>query len=342
MAETSKFHSALAITNVKTLIPITLDLESRQYHSWAALFKVQARVHNVLDHIIPPTDAKEKAAYDKAKAEDLPLWKRLDAAVLQWIYATFSFDILTSILIDDDSAEHAWHSVADLFHDNKNSRALYLNKAFTNTSLADFSTTNAYCNRLKSLADQLANVRAPVNDQSMILRMLQGLTEQYSNFVTVMQNKKSLPSFAIARSKLALEETTILERAKQESALVAHSQTSDDDMNHQNPSQGNSNHNNHHNNNNHRDKNGTNRKNNKNSGGRNSGKGGRNFGSGSAGGSGSGGGRGRHPQQWQPGSWMQWAPWICPPSPYPSYNNWARPTFTPRPPQHGLLGPKPQ
>ena len=68
-----------------------------------------------------------------------------------------------------------------------------------------------YCNCLKSLVDQLANVGAPVNDQNMVLRMLQGLTEQYSHFITVMQNKKTLPSFAIARSKLALEETTILE-----------------------------------------------------------------------------------------------------------------------------------
>ena len=81
MAETSKFHSALAITNVKTLIP-TLDLESGQYHSWAVSFKVHARVHNELEHIIPPTDAKEKVVYDKVKSDDLPLWKRLDAAVL--------------------------------------------------------------------------------------------------------------------------------------------------------------------------------------------------------------------------------------------------------------------
>ncbi|GAU10789.1 hypothetical protein TSUD_426300, partial [Trifolium subterraneum] len=93
-----KFHPALSITNVKSLIPITLDLESGQYHSWSALFKVQARVHDVLEHIILPTDEKDKAAYEKTKAEDLPLWKRLDAVVLQWIYATVSSDILTSIL----------------------------------------------------------------------------------------------------------------------------------------------------------------------------------------------------------------------------------------------------
>jgi hypothetical protein len=108
---------------------------------------------------------------------------------------------------------------------------MYLHKEFTNTQLADFSTTNAYCNRLKSLADQLANVGAPVNDHNMVLKMLQGLTEQYSNFVTVLQNKKTLPTFATARSKLALEETTLSERAKQEAgstALVANNYSIDD------------------------------------------------------------------------------------------------------------------
>jgi hypothetical protein len=242
MSETHKFHPALSITNVKSLIHITLDLEFGQYRSWSALFKVQARVHDVLEHIILPTDEKEKAAYEKTKAEDLALWKRLDAVVLQWIYATVSSDILTSILVDDDSAEHAWKSVADLFHDNKNSRAMYLNKEFTNTNLADFSTTNAYCNRLKSLADQLANVGDPVNDHSMVLKMLQGLTEQYSNFVTVMQNKKTLPTFATARSKLALEETTLLERAKQDSsstALVANNSSPDVGSSFQTPHQNN-------------------------------------------------------------------------------------------------------
>ncbi|MCI21420.1 hypothetical protein A2U01_0042588, partial [Trifolium medium] len=71
---------------------------------------------------------------------------------------------------------------------------------------------------------------APVNDHGMVLKMLQGLTEQYSNFFTVMQNKKTLPTFAMARSKLAFEETTLLERAKQESgstALVANNYSTD-------------------------------------------------------------------------------------------------------------------
>jgi len=89
--------------------------------------------------------------------------------------------------VADDSAENAWQHVVDLFQDNKNYRAVYLETQFTNTSLADFSMASAYCNRLKSLADQLSNVGALVSDQHLVLRLLVGLIEAYTGFVTVMQ-----------------------------------------------------------------------------------------------------------------------------------------------------------
>lgn len=82
MANQPKFHPALTITNVKSLIPITLDAEHGMYHSWAALFKVLVRVHDLHHHIISPTEAQEVAAYAASKAADPALCKRLDAAVL--------------------------------------------------------------------------------------------------------------------------------------------------------------------------------------------------------------------------------------------------------------------
>ncbi|MCI52211.1 hypothetical protein A2U01_0073455, partial [Trifolium medium] len=96
------------INNVKTIIPVTLENDSNLYLSWSALFKVQARVRNVLDHIIPPTDETARQAADNLKTSDSELWNRLDVVVLQWMYATISQDILQSILVIDDSAEACW------------------------------------------------------------------------------------------------------------------------------------------------------------------------------------------------------------------------------------------
>jgi hypothetical protein len=87
-AASNKFHTAFSINNVKSIIPVTLDNDSNIYLSWSALFMIQARVHNLLDHIIPPTDEKAVAAAAAVKNNDIDLWNRLDAVVLQWMYAT--------------------------------------------------------------------------------------------------------------------------------------------------------------------------------------------------------------------------------------------------------------
>ncbi|MCH91789.1 polynucleotidyl transferase, partial [Trifolium medium] len=320
-----KFHSAFAITNVKTIIPITLDNDSSLYPSWSALFQVQARVHNVLDHIIPPTDAAAQQEAARTKTNDPNLWKRLDAVVLQWMYATVTQDILSSIL---------------------HSRAVHLEHQFTNTHLEDFPSTKAYCNRLKLLADQLANVDSPVNNTRLVLKMISGLTDSYAGFVTYIQQHDPLPTFETAKSRLALEESTMANRVARDSgnhsspaaALMAKSQPTDDILpSPTSPSPR------HANNNNNRGNRG--RTSNRGNRGRNSGRGGRNSngGYGSNGSHNYGGGSGRQNYPWQQQYvWPQYPNWAPPPCPYPSY--WTRPNTStgPTSQQTGILGSKPQ
>ncbi|GAU37552.1 hypothetical protein TSUD_54590 [Trifolium subterraneum] len=191
----NNFHFAFAINNVKTIIPVTLDYDSNLYLSWSSLFKVQVRVHNVLDHIIPPSDEKAVQAAATFKASDSDLWNRLDVVVLQWMYATVSQDILNSILVIDDSAEQCWNRIAAMFNDNKHSRAVQLENQFSNTHLEDFASTKAYFNRLKLLSDQLANVDSPVSNTRLVLKMISGLTDAYVGFVTYIQQHNPLPTF---------------------------------------------------------------------------------------------------------------------------------------------------
>jgi len=87
---------------------------------------VQARVHNVLDHIIPPTDVKAMQIATDVKTNDPDLWSRLDSVVLQLMYASVSQDILNSVLVINDSAEECWKRIASLFHDNKHLRVVHL------------------------------------------------------------------------------------------------------------------------------------------------------------------------------------------------------------------------
>lgn len=70
-------------------------------------------------------------------------------------------------------------SLRDIFHNNKNYRVVTLEQEFSNTHMEDFPDTSAYCQHLKTLADQLKNIGAPVSNNRHVLQMVSGLTESY-------------------------------------------------------------------------------------------------------------------------------------------------------------------
>ncbi|XP_010679698.1 uncharacterized protein LOC104894999 [Beta vulgaris subsp. vulgaris] len=204
MTETPKYHPALTITNVKTLVPVTLDNEQSLYHSWPTLFTNLARVYDLYDHVVPPTDATAGATYETRKSEDLSLWNRLDAVLLHWIYDTISFDLLLAILCRNDTAKAAWNRLESLFQDNKASRATHLEEDFTNADFEDFTSIDNYCNYLQSIADRL------------VLRLTGSLPEAYNGTVDYIQNQDPMPSFKSCRSRLKTAERTIKARTARE------------------------------------------------------------------------------------------------------------------------------
>ncbi|XP_022032607.1 uncharacterized protein LOC110933705 [Helianthus annuus] len=134
----SKIHPATTVSNIKSLIPITLEIESGQYNSWATLFKLHCKAFLVFDHI---KNKPETSSSDTNKPTDD--WERLDAIVLQWIYSTISNDLLHTIINKTATAYDAWVAIENLFHDNKSARAIQLMHKFSNTRLDGFPNVSA-------------------------------------------------------------------------------------------------------------------------------------------------------------------------------------------------------
>ncbi|XP_056695346.1 uncharacterized protein [Spinacia oleracea] len=178
MDEKSIPHPALFVSNIKTLIPVTLEMETSQYSSWAELFKIHARAFLALDHILSSEAHHEDVVVDKA------LWSRVDSVVLQWLYVTISNDLLNTIIAPDITAQQAWARLKDIFRDNQNSRAVRLEHHFSTITMEDFPTAMAYCQKLKMVADQLANVGAPVSNHRLLLRLIAGLPLSYPSLVS--------------------------------------------------------------------------------------------------------------------------------------------------------------
>ncbi|KZV19368.1 hypothetical protein F511_25103 [Dorcoceras hygrometricum] len=139
--------------------------------------------------------------------EDADMWATLDATVLSWIYATISNDLLHTIIEPDATAMEAWNRLRDIFQDNKHSHEVTLEQNFSTTKMENYPNVSAYCQRLKSLADQLKIVGAPVSESRLVLQLVSGLTTPYRGVGTMIRKSDSLPSFYQARSMLTLEES---------------------------------------------------------------------------------------------------------------------------------------
>ncbi|XP_021774771.1 uncharacterized protein LOC110738679 [Chenopodium quinoa] len=112
------------------------------------------------------------------------------------------------ILSLDSTAQQIWDRIKEIFQDNKSTRAVYLENQFNVLHLENFPNVTAYCQRLKSISDQLANVDQPVSDQKLVLRLVAGLTKsEFDTVATMIAQTDPLLSFNTARSRLLLEET---------------------------------------------------------------------------------------------------------------------------------------
>lgn len=206
---THVYHPALSVTNVKSLIPLVLDVEKVQYTPWATLFRNTAKVYNVLDHIDPTVK--------KPKDIDDDLWARLDAIVCQWMYGTISTDLLLKILDDKSTAMEAWERLRNIFQDNKGTRVVHLENQFGNIHLSQFPTLGDYCQALKSLSIQLAAIDHPISEERLVLQLVGKLNSEYRMVATLIQQSTPLPSFDKPCSMLELGRVS---REKTETTLA--------------------------------------------------------------------------------------------------------------------------
>ncbi|GAU41159.1 hypothetical protein TSUD_282330 [Trifolium subterraneum] len=275
-------------------------MEKSQYNTWSELFKIHARAYQVLDHIIP--SSPDVVTDPPLKDTDPKLWPRLDAVVLQWIYGTISDDLLNTFIERDSTAETAWNRLFEIFFDNKNSRALYLEQEFSRVQMEQFPNASSYCQHLKSLSDQLSNVGALVSNER-------------------------LPETARAKKVGTITDNSVFLVSQDDSSV--NSRSSNNSFSHQH-------FNNTHGSNNYGGRGRTNVSSNRGRGGNRGGRGrGRN------GGRNNRSLYHQYPQQWVVPPWAApWQPWATPPCPYPTTPNWPHQSTSHR--QQGILGPKPQ
>ena len=178
------------MTNIKTHIPLVLDLDVFNYDAWRELLLTHCLTFDVLGHLdgtSQPTD------------DDDLVWRKRDGLVKMWIYGTLAKPLFKTSFKTGDTARDIWLRIENQFRNNKESRAIQLDNDLRTKEIGDQSI-HEYSQDLKSIADLLENVDAPVSDKTLVMYLLNGLrsdssgdlysvpsvlsTHQHSAFVT--------------------------------------------------------------------------------------------------------------------------------------------------------------
>ncbi|VFQ71445.1 unnamed protein product [Cuscuta campestris] len=189
-----KNPSSCFYDDLKRHVPVLLSLSQPNYKKWSCLFLLLVRRFNLQGYIygsIVPL------------SEDNDEWLQLDALLQGWILSTISDEVSDLVISSVSTASALWKVIHDLFHGNKNARAMQLEHEFC-TTVKGNTTMAAYCQHLQNLTDWLNDVVDPMSQHQLVLQMLRGLPADLLAQTSFLQFQDPLPTFLQARSALML------------------------------------------------------------------------------------------------------------------------------------------
>jgi hypothetical protein len=129
----------------------------------------------------------------------------MDEVVLSWIHGTLTAELQDIVRVSDDTTHRIWVALEAQFLGNRQTRILYLETAFRQLAQGDLSV-DEYCRQMKTMADTLRTLGAPITDESLVLNLLRGLSPRFDRVTPILTRMKLFPTFAEVKNNLLLEE----------------------------------------------------------------------------------------------------------------------------------------
>ncbi|XP_073353640.1 uncharacterized protein [Aegilops tauschii subsp. strangulata] len=199
--------------NIHDRVPVVLDTTDATYFAWKTYFSLLFRENNLVDHVDGSVDSRARVGDSE--------WTAIDATLIRWFFTTISKDLFHTVVSDGDNARAVWVKLNGLFTDNKLQRRVFLQQEFFDCHQDDQSIDD-YCRRLKTLADELRDIGANVDDDPLLSMLTAGLNEDFGNAASNLSviPEPSLPKFV---AYLRLEERRMkgVKKRVQHHALAA-------------------------------------------------------------------------------------------------------------------------
>ncbi|GJY37729.1 hypothetical protein Tco_0424093, partial [Tanacetum coccineum] len=130
-------------------VPIRLDLEKHNYNSWSSFSLIYLCSLGLKSHVETDT------------ASTNPEWCQLNDLIKMWILGSLCDSLQEQVVTTSGNVKALWEDLKNLFHDNKDARAINLNNELCSIKIGKM-TVNEYCTKIQAMTNRLKNLDCEV------------------------------------------------------------------------------------------------------------------------------------------------------------------------------------
>nr|GEV70026.1 hybrid signal transduction histidine kinase M [Tanacetum cinerariifolium] len=181
--------------SIPNKVPIKLDLEKHNYNSWSSFSLIHLGSLGLKSYV------------EDDIASTNPDWCQLDDLIKMWTLSSLCDSLQEQVVTTPGNAKALWDHLKDLFHDNKDNRAINLDIELRSIKIGTM-TVNEYCTRIRSMADRLKNIGWDVSDKNPVMYTVNRLDSCFATLVDIIRYRETLLSFETTRNMLLLKESS--------------------------------------------------------------------------------------------------------------------------------------
>lgn len=179
------FHQCASLVSIK--------LGANNYLMWRSQILHLSRSLGVLHHLEKNGVKPEKQLENGKTNPDYTSWLTNDGLIISWLLGTIKEEVQPSVT-EDSTAYDVWSSLEEqLLPITVEKEGLLKNMLMTIKKGS--KSLDSFLKEFKSICDNLAAIKKPVDDLDKVFQLARGLGSKYENFRLAMVTKPPYPTF---------------------------------------------------------------------------------------------------------------------------------------------------
>ncbi|GJT94426.1 hybrid signal transduction histidine kinase M [Tanacetum coccineum] len=135
-----------------------------------------------------------KSYVETDSASTNPEWCQLDDLIKMWNLGSLCDSLQEQVVTTPGNAKALWDHLKNLFHDNKDARAINLDNELCSIKIGNM-TVNEYCTKIQAMANRLKNLDSEVSEKNIMMFAVNGLDSRFATLSEIIRHHEPLPTF---------------------------------------------------------------------------------------------------------------------------------------------------